>query len=200
MTPHDGRSLRLFIAAELPDATRAALAAAIDALRRFDRERVVRWVRPEGIHVTLKFLGSVPPARVDAIRDALARAADGAAPFSLRPEGVGSFGGRRNLRVVWAGVGGDRDALGALEARVQSSIAVLGFPPEQRPFNPHLTLGRVRDDAPQEARGILHDALARFDAPPFAPFDVAHVSLMRSTLAPGGAVYDAIATFPLAAG
>lgn len=193
-------SLRLFIAAELPAATRDALAATIETIRRADSERIMRWVRPEGIHVTLKFLGATPPERVGAIRDAIARAVDGCAPFSLRPEGIGSFGGRRNMRVAWIGVGGQRDALAALAARVEAEVAPLGFPAEQRAFNPHLTLGRVRDDASQDARARLHDAIARFDAPPFAAFDVAHVSLMRSTIGRGGAVYDAIATLPLGGG
>lgn len=192
--------LRLFIAIELPAATRDALAATIDALRRSDDAGIIRWVRPEGIHVTLKFLGAVAPGRIDALRGALGRATHGVPPFSLQPEGAGSFGGARNLRVVWTGVGGARGALAALAARVEAEVSPLGFPAEQRAFNPHLTLGRVRDDAPPDARARFHDALARYAPPAYAPFDVAHVSLMRSTLGRGGAVYDAIATFPLAEG
>ncbi len=193
----DEGTLRLFVAVELPDEVRGALVSTIDALRRAGAQDGLRWVRPEGVHVTLKFLGAVPLGRVLAIVDALKTGLRAAAAFDLQPAGVGSFGGRRNLRVVWVGVGGDIEALSALAARVEAALAPLGFPPEQRPFAAHLTLARVWEDAPSSGREALHALLARFEPPPYPTFHVEHVSLMQSTLKPRGAVYRALATFPL---
>jgi len=193
----DERDLRLFIAIELPENTRRELARTIDALRAAGAGDALRWVRPEGIHITLKFLGATPPAKLNAIESALAEAVSGERTFALRPDGVGSFGGRRNLRVVWIGVGGDTDELATLAARVEAAIAPFGYPTEQRAFRAHLTLARVREDAPPQERERLHELLKAFDPPPFSAFHVKHVSLMQSTLSRGGAVYRALATFAL---
>ena len=193
-------SLRLFVAIELPDEVRRALEQTTAALRRALPEGSLRWVRPDGIHVTLKFLGATPAARVDAVRDALASAVGGAAAFDLRPGGIGSFGGRRNLRVVWVGVEGDTAALAALAERIEAAMEPLGFAREQRAFNAHLTLARVRDEATPSEREQISDALASFPSAAMLSFRAADVSLMRSTLGRGGAKYDALAHFPLNTG
>jgi 2'-5' RNA ligase len=192
-------TLRLFVAIELPDATKRELTGTIERLRDAIGGDALRWVRPEGIHVTLKFLGAVEPDRVEAIHTALRIALGDVATFALRPEGVGSFGGRRNLRVVWVGVGGDTSALSNAAAAVERALAPLGFPAEQRAFNAHLTLARVRDDAPAPERERIHAALASCRPSAFEAFHVKHASLMRSTLGRGGAVYDAMASFALRA-
>jgi RNA 2',3'-cyclic 3'-phosphodiesterase len=191
-------TLRLFVAIELADDVRRALDETMRALRRAGvPDDAVRWVRPEGVHLTLKFLGATPAARVPTISDALTGAVRGARRFELRPTGVGSFGGRPNLRVVWVGVGGDSAALSALAARVESALAPLGFPTEQRPFAAHLTLARVRDGTPPAEREQIARALDGAHAPPYPVIHVERVSLMRSTLGRGGAVYDAVTVFPL---
>src|SRR5206468_12679155 len=150
------KNLRLFVAVELPDDAQAGLGAAIDLLRAAAGDGGVRWVRPEGIHETLKFLGGVPDSRVEAIADALRDALVEAsiAPFELQPYRFGAFHGGRhmpvdfrgsreayryNLRVVWVGMRGDIEALARLAARVESAIAPLGYPTEKRPFAAHLT-------------------------------------------------------------
>ncbi len=193
-------SLRLFVAIELPDEVRRALEETMAALRPALPDGPLRWVRPEGIHVTLRFLGATPAARVDAIRAALGDAVIGVASFSLRPGGVGSFGGRRNVRVVWVGVEGDTEALAALAGRIEDAMEPLGFARERRAFNAHLTLARVRDDASPVERERIFDALAAFSAVAMPSFRAAEVSLMRSTLGPGGAKYDALARFALREG
>ena len=216
-------NLRLFVAAELPDDVRSALAAAIAVLQRAGMGEAMRWVRPEGVHLTLKFLGAVAAGRERQIIDALAAGLRGVAPFTLQPEGLGTFhagkgwqpryatrpGYHYNMRVVWVGLG-DTTALDALARRVEGALAPFGFPADEEPFLAHLTLGRVRDDAGRAAREALFRAAepylskgtrtGRFDAslvPPFPPLPVTAVSLMQSTLRPGGAVYAARATFPL---
>ncbi len=196
--PPSARDLRLFVAVELPEDVRRALAATVTALGRAGvAGDAVRWVRPEGIHVTLKFLGATAEAQVPAIEDALRAAVAGMRPFRVQPAGVGSFGGRRRLRVVWVGVEGDVDALAALAARVEQGLAPLGFPAEQRPFAAHLTLGRVRDETPPAVREDIFAAMEGLNTPPIPPVPVDRVSLMQSSLGPGGASYRALAVFPL---
>ena len=200
--PNEGESrrLRLFVAVELPQPTLRALVETMDALRRVAPNDAVRWVRPEGIHLTLQFLGATDEERLPLLHTALRMAVRDVAPFDVAPSGVGSFGGRANLRVVWVGIGDDGGALAALAERVQAAMEPLGYAREQRAFNAHLTLGRVREGASRDERTRLHDAIARFDAPPIPAFRVDRVSLMQSTLGRGGAVYAEIGAYPLAGG
>ena len=154
----------------------------------------LRWVRPEGIHATLEFLGATPEDRVPDIKRALAGCAETVAPFDLTPLGVGSFGGR-NVRVIWIGLGGDEGALSDLAESVERALEPLGFDREQRDFNAHITLARVRNEATPQDRARLHDALGRFDAPQFPTFRVGEFVLMQSILGEGGAHYRPLATF-----
>jgi 2'-5' RNA ligase len=185
--------LRLFVACELPDELRRALATVQDDLRRLGMERL-RWVRPEGIHVTLKFLGAVDGGRVEELAAALRGAI---APFELklRPAKVGGFGGTR-LRVVWVGLESDVEGLAALAGRVESALEPLGFPRERRPFAPHLTVARVRDETPPQERRRLSELIERYELPPLPAVSLSRVSLMRSVLGPGGAAYHCLASFP----
>jgi 2'-5' RNA ligase len=192
------KQLRLFVAIELPPATLRALEQTMEAVRRIGPNDAVRWVRPEGIHLTLQFLGATAEERVPLIHTALRLAVRDVAPFGVAPGGVGSFGGRTNLRVVWVGLDDDDGALAGLADRVQTATEPLGYEREQRAFNAHLTLGRVRESASRDDRARLHDALARFEAPPVPAFHVERVSLMQSTLGRGGAVYEQIGAYPLA--
>lgn len=189
-------TLRLFVAFELPDAAKRAIADAIAALERAAPPRTLRPVRPEGVHLTLKFLGATPEARVPAIAGALRDAAAHARPIALRVGAPGVFGGRRSVRVAWLGVEGDTVALAALAAEIDAALAALGFAREQRAFAAHLTLARVRDEASRADRERIADAvsgLTRADA----EWVASEIALMRSTLAPGGARYDALARLPL---
>jgi len=190
-------TLRLFVAVELPAAAREALARTAGAMRAAGIGDGLRWVRPEGIHITLKFLGGVEEPRLSGIAASLTDAARVVAPFALQPRGIGSFGGWRGLRVVWVGVGGETKALAALAGRVEDALAPLGFERERRRFAAHLTLARVREDASPDERERLHDALARFEPAAYEAFRVERFSLMRSTLQRGGAVYEALASFEL---
>ena len=190
--------LRLFVACELPDGVRRALGDVQDGLRRvLPRKDVrLRWVRPEGIHVTLKFLGEVEAARVGEIEGALARAIE---PFEarVRPAALGGFGGNR-LRVV--GLAGDIERLATLAGRIDEALGALGFPRERRPFAPHLTLARVPEDAPADERRALSQLLERYELPALPSMRLTEVHLIRSTLGPGGATYERLATFPPAEG
>ena len=193
----DAKSLRLFVAIELPDDVRAILAQTIETLRNAGIGSSVRWVRPEGIHITLKFLGSTDEEDLPAIIAAVREAARPHAPFDLSVEGLGSFGSPRSLRVIWIGVDGDTTALSSLAAAVDSATAALGFARETRAYNGHLTLARVRDDASPAGRQRVHSLLKEQAPPERALLHVKHCSLMESTLKPGGAVYTQLFTFPL---
>ena len=190
-----GPSLRLFVACELPGEAREALAAVQRLLRERGAEGL-RWVRPESIHLTLKFLGEVPARRVEAMERALARAVREPFRLSVRLGRLGSFGGSSGLRVVWVGLEGDVEALAGLAAQVERALEPMGFPGERRPFAAHLTLARVRDGVSPHDRRQLFDLIRSLEVPPLPGATLETVSLMRSTLEPGGAVYQCLARFP----
>jgi 2'-5' RNA ligase len=189
------QSLRLFIACELTGEVRRALGELQDGLRGATRARL-RWVRPDGVHLTLKFLGEVDAGRVGEIERALAGAVE---PFDalVRPAGLNGFGVRR-LRVVWVGLEGDIDRLAGLAGRTDDALAALGFPRERRPFAPHLTLARVPDEASPQDRRELSQLLEGYPVPELPSMRLTEVHLIRSTLGPGGSVYQRLATFPAA--
>lgn len=170
------------------------LASVQDAMRRSIPERL-RYVRPEGIHLTLKFLGNVEAQRVGAITEALVEAIE---PFELRVQinTLGSFGGART-RVVWAGLSGDIQALAALAGRVDVALEPIGFAREQRKFDPHLTLARVPDEASAEQRRRLGEFVRSYKFTPLGPILVSEVVLMRSRLGAGGATYERLVSLPL---
>ncbi len=191
-----GPTLRLFVACELPSEMKGGLARIQDAIRG-QGAPPVRWVRPEGIHLTLKFLGEVSQDRVPDLRGGLAPIVEGIPPLTLSLGEVGTFGGRRGVRVLWVGIEGDLKHLTRLQGRVESALEPFGFPPERRGFSPHLTLARVPDNVSSDDRRRLKDLAASVELPGDPPVTIREVSLMRSILGPGGAVYERVAAFPL---
>jgi 2'-5' RNA ligase len=180
--------LRLFVALNFPPNVRQALWQATAPLR--DVGLPVKWVRADGIHLTLKFLGEVPEERDGELRGALGRAATGARALTLELAGAGGFGAFpdvRRPRVVWAAVAPE-PALELLQHHVEREFAPLGFPTEARAFHPHVTLGRAaRDARPRDFAG-LEAALGRLV---FAEAVlVGALDLMQSTLQREGAVYN----------
>ena len=172
------------MAINLPDATRHALWDATAPLR--DLELPVKWVRPDGIHLTLKFLGEADDGRAPDLAAALGRAAHGAPALPIAIEGFGAFPDPAHARVLWAGITTE-PALELLQHAVEREFAPLGFPTEGRPFRPHVTLGRAQRAGAFRA---LEPALAALT---FAETVVVEgVDLMRSTLQSGGAVYELV--------
>ncbi len=188
--------IRLFIAIELPAVVRQRLADVSNELRAMGLERL-RWVKPENIHITLKFLGETPAERQPQIEDALRAAAEGVAPHELTLGALGKFGGRQNPRVLWVDVRGDVDALKALQKRVDGKIAPLGFPADERPFAAHLTLARVPQDLAKKVARPLTEAIVAVKVPD-PPIPVREVVLMRSELRPNGPVYTRLCGVELA--
>ncbi len=176
--------MRLFIALNLPERVRLALWHAVAPLR--DASFPVKWVRPEGIHLTLKFLGEVPDRRFGELQGALGRAARGARELPLDVGGFGVFPDLQRPRVVWVGVAPE-PALELLQHQVEQEFAPLGFPTEGQPFRPHLTLGRAARGARSSDFPGLEAALERLHFQEMVL--VGSIELMQSTLQSGGAVY-----------
>lgn len=182
---------RLFVAIDLPAEVKVLLRALQAQLGR--HTQAVRWADPDGTHLTLKFLGSVPVPAIDAVIAGMRQAAHSSGPLTLRTSAPGGFPSGQRPRVLWLGVAGDMDALRTLRDAVEREIAPLGFPTEQRPFSPHLTLGRsYKDPRPAELAEIGR-ALAQVAAPQPVVFAVREIVLMRSELRPGGARYTPVA-------
>lgn len=181
--------IRSFIAIELPDELKKELARMV---ARFEtRQPSVKWVAPSSIHLTLKFLGNVPGGRIEEITRAMLEATGGIPPFSLEAKGLGVFPNLQRVQVAWMGISGEVDKLAQLQGRLESNLARLGFPTEARAFTPHLTLGRVRNQASPEERRELGQLIAgtKFTA---VKFEVDAISLMRSQLTRQGAIYSRI--------
>jgi 2'-5' RNA ligase len=178
--------MRLFIALSLPDKVRRELARIQSGLQGAP----LRWADPAGMHLTLQFLGETPEGRVAALLTALA--ALPAAPFTLRLEGLGAFPDLRRPRVIWVGLGGELAALSRLQAAVLAATAPLGFAPEERRFHPHLTLGRVRQQAGPEERRALGRAVEGAAPPAPLAWAAGGPALFQSTLTPAGAAYTAL--------
>ncbi len=188
-------TVRLFIACEVPDDVKANIGTLITNLKARSGTDV-RWIKAEGVHVTLKFLGETTVKKLPAIKLAIQEAVVGHSPFELEFSNIGIFGGREGLRIMWVGIAGDVLRLEALVRATNAALSVVGFEPERRPFRPHLTLGRVKDEIATRRRAEIEVAVGKMDVPPTA-WRTAQVSLMRSRLTTQGAFYDVLATFPL---
>src|SRR5258708_25935362 len=190
-------ALRLFTAIELPAAARDTLAALQKRLQSVDTAHAIRWSSIDGIHLTLKFLGDVAPDKVPPITAALTAATAGRNPFDLTVAGAGCFPNLRKPRVVWAGSSGDSVALHALRDAVEQHVAPLGYPTDERPFSPHFTLGRARQEAAASALAALGSHIGKLDVGMLYSWPPDVLSLIRSDLKPSGAVYTQVAHFGL---
>jgi RNA 2',3'-cyclic 3'-phosphodiesterase len=185
--------MRLFIAINLPPEVREGIHADVEPLRAAAANGI-RWVASSALHVTLKFLGEQDDRLVDDLRRALDSVGNRHAPVSVETTGVGAFPNFRRPRVVWVGMTGEH-ALRALARDVDQVLAPLGIPTETRPFQSHLTLGRVKTELhPRDAATV---ATAAATCRVSRSFTVQAVDLMRSELGPGGSRYSVVAAVPL---
>jgi 2'-5' RNA ligase len=177
--------VRVFIAIDLDPHIKTNLTGFLTHLKNLGRARI-SWVRQEGMHLTLKFLGEVDEPLLEKVKALLQEVGAVSRPFLLKVRGTGVFPpGARNPRVLWVGVEED-PALGELQARLESSLKKLGFPREDRPFHPHLTLGRVK--SPGDLRLVLAELEKRRDDV-FGEMMARTIILFRSTLKATGAEY-----------
>lgn len=179
--------LRTFIAVELPEPARSDLAQVAGALAAAWPDGAVRWTRPEGIHLTLRFLGETEEGAVARLRALLDEVAQGARPLELVLGPVGGFPSVRRPRVIWVGLEGEGlTGLDRLQRQVEHGVRGLGWEREGRAFHPHLTLGRVRQEAPAPAPEWARAPVPRAAVP------VRELVLVRSLLTPSGAEYSSL--------
>lgn len=186
--PHNSEQIRSFIAIELPQNVQSGLGQIRSELGRAEHP-FIKWVNPESIHLTLKFLGNIPFNRVTEVAKAMDEATRGASPFYLEISGLGGFPNLKQPRVIWVGIKGEIDKLLSLQQNIDSALALLGFVREERPFVPHLTLARIKERASPAERKSLGELVMSTSLEISYPFEVMAVSLMRSQLTPEGAVY-----------
>ncbi len=182
-------SIRTFIAIELPPSARDALGKLQERLKQTPGGKAGRWGRKEGIHLTLKFLGDIPEERIDQVCEGVQRACEGHSPFSVTIAGLGCFPNTRRPRVLWAGVGGEVDALCDLQQAVEREMVALEFPEERHDFTPHLTLARIQRGARSEDVRALGQIVEEAPSEEIGRIEVDGVSVMESDLQPTGAVY-----------
>ena len=187
--------IRSFIAIELPDELKLKLGQ-LKARLQSGEQSPVKWVDPDSIHLTLKFLGNIASDRIGEITRALEQAARTVPPFRLEVKDLGAFPNLKRVQVVWVGISGQMDKLGQLQQGIESNLAQLGFTPESRPFTPHLTLARLRDRVPLEERQRFGQLIGEttFEA---GTIKVDAISLMRSQLTREGAIYNRISSASL---
>jgi 2'-5' RNA ligase len=194
--------MRTFIALELPQSIQAFVVTRQEALQDAlspDARKLLRWTPAAKAHLTLRFLGETDGAQCERLGAALSTAGASHGPLSLALEGAGCFPHCAKPSVLWLGLRGDLESLGALQAKVDTAAQSAGFAPEPRPFAPHLTIARVHRTGSAADRRQLGDEF-RHAAPalPASPVFIATEFIhMQSQLKPAGAVYTPLARFQL---
>jgi len=191
--------MRVFIAIELPELVRSRIAAFAQDLRTklADPKGVLRWVKPEQYHLTLKFLGNCADHQIAKLHHALEETARDHTSFGLSFEGAGFFKSGSSLRVLWLGVSEGKEKVSRLADDLNEACSVAGFPREEKPFHPHLTLARSKESF--SARTI-ESIVRQIPSPALSPVLIEKVSLIESTLSPQGPHYTTLYRVPLSAG
>ncbi|MCK9273964.1 MAG: RNA 2',3'-cyclic phosphodiesterase [Syntrophales bacterium] len=185
--------IRTFLAAELPSDKKEHMIRIQEHMKR--KLAGFRWVRPEGIHLTLKFFGYIGTADIVRIEEIIRRHTEKASPMAFMLSEVGGFPSLTHPRVIWVGLEGDIEHLRQLQKNIETDLGNKGFPREKKKFSPHLTLARVK--SPGGKIDGLEDSLKGIRKFRTRSFNVAELVLFKSDLAPDGAVHTALARFPM---
>ena len=185
-------TMRSFIAVEMDEKTIESLKRIQDDISSRVPRGAVKWVAASSIHLTLKFLGDTRVSILEEVERGIERAVKGTNPFEIRIKGTGCFPSCRRPRVIWIGVEDESGELRSLQKRVDSEMESLGWKPEDRPFSPHLTLGRVRKGLVSTEIAEIGKVVSAEKAGNVGVVFVNSVVLMKSTLTPRGAQYDLI--------
>lgn len=184
--------IRSFLAIEIPQKQIESLAGYLEDLKKVPSK--IKWVVPHQVHLTLKFFGSLSQETIDRISQALVKKVSDYPPFTLSLKGIGAFPNLFRPRVIWLGLGGEIETLQMVSKGIEQSLFSIGIPREERPFHPHLTLGRNKLNQVNEP---LYRLLAQWPKEETTSFSIEEVVLFRSDLKPGGPVYTKLAVFPL---
>src|SRR5258706_6034300 len=187
--------LRAFIAIEIPNEIKVEIASQTAGLRRAIVHSV-RWVAPENIHLTLKFLGEISSTNIDFLDQALKTESGQHAPFEITVRRLGAFPNLRRPRVIWIGLDTPPD-LGKLRYNIEAAAARLGYPADDKPFSAHLTIGRVREQISTTEAQSLRNALENTKIGLLGTFAAKFIHLFRSDLQPGKPVYTCLFTTAL---
>lgn len=183
-------SVRAFIAIRLSPEVLATITRVQARLRRSEGGNAARWIVPESIHLTLKFLGDVPVDRLPAVKAATLRAVAAFAPLTLELAGLGCFPNLRRPRIVWLGLYEPTGRLLRLQAALEKELAQEGFLREERAFTPHLTIGRVQASARPAELQALSAAVAAYRLEEEVAMQAGALYVLQSDLRPTGAVYS----------
>ena len=189
------RSVRVFVAIEPTATILDELTKCIERLRESWPQAPVRWVRPEQIHLTLRFLGHVAETHLRGLQDSIAEVAGRNSPLRLSLGRLGCFPNAQRPRVIWIGVRCKNGTLDALHSSLNESTSIHGDPPESRTFHPHLTLGRLQAGA-RLPRG-WEEKPAGIVVSSWEDWAVRQIALIQSRLGAGGSSYETLAKFPL---
>ncbi len=176
--------MRLFIAYPVQPEIQDKLGRLIEDLK--SRDDSVKWVVPKNIHVTVRFLGDTREELIPAIKDTIDKIVTDFKAADCVIDRLGAFPNVRRPRVIWSGLDGDTDTLSQLAARMEEAVRLHGFEPEKKGFRPHITLGRVR-------KGLVSpDLVAFLEDHQLSPLPIrfGRVALVKSTLTPGGPIYE----------
>jgi 2'-5' RNA ligase len=184
--------IRSFLAIELPEALKEVILGYIQVLRQVPSQ--IKWVSAHQNHLTLKFFGSIAPETVGRISQALVKVVSDNPQFDLALKGIGAFPNLFRPRVIWTGLGGDTEKLRGFFQTIDQALVPLGIPQEERPFHPHLTLGRNKINQVNEP---LYRLLSNWPEKESPSFRVEEVVLFQSDLKPSGPVYTRLGIFPL---
>jgi 2'-5' RNA ligase len=182
--------LRAFIAIEIPPEIKKAIADQIASLKN-SAGHAVRWVAPENIHLTLKFLGETSPSNVQPLSEALQAECEQHAPFEISVSGLGCFPNAHRPRVIWIGLGIPQE-LNHLQHKLEQATARLGYATEDKPFSPHLTIGRVREQATSAELKNINCEFEKLHVGLLGTFTASSVHLFKSDLKPSGPVYTSL--------
>jgi 2'-5' RNA ligase len=188
----DAEAIRAFLAVDPPPEVLSNIADIQQRLKKNIRG-TLSWVRPEGIHLTLKFFGDIARDQVETISDVVAAQTAGLRPLQLEAKGLGVFPGLNRPRVLWIGISGELERFRAMQKAIDRGLEAAGFPREERPFRGHLTLARIK--LPQGLSGI--DRIMASGEPYTAgAFTATGLTLFKSDLTPKGALYTVLRHFP----
>lgn len=182
--------LRAFIAIEIPPEIKKAIAAQIVSLKN-SAGHAVRWVAPENIHLTLKFLGETSPSNVQPLSQALQAECEQHTPFEISVNGLGCFPNAHRPRVIWVGLSIPQE-LNRLQHKLEQATARLGYEAEDKPFSPHLTIGRVREQATSAELKNINCEFEKLHVGSLGTFTASSIHLFKSDLKPSGPVYTSL--------
>jgi RNA 2',3'-cyclic 3'-phosphodiesterase len=188
--------LRAFIAVEIPAGIQDAIAQSTISLKNALPQPLVRWVAPQNVHLTLKFLGDVSPTNLEQLAKTLKVETALHRTFSLSVGGFGAFPNSRRARVIWIGLEAP-PALETLRRGVETSAAQLGYAAEERPFSPHLTIGRVGQNISASDAKHIHTLLDATKIGILGTLNVGTIHIFKSDLRPAGSVYTHLYALPM---